>query len=70
MLQKRNAVFYLIGSLASAFSGILAYGFSNMRGLGVGEGLGAHYGPTKLNPTRPVGIGPGLAGWRWYVELG
>ncbi|KAK5175391.1 uncharacterized protein LTR77_000530 [Saxophila tyrrhenica] len=26
-LQKRNAVFYLIGSMASAFSGILAYGY-------------------------------------------
>jgi MFS family permease len=26
-LQKRNAVFYLIGSMASAFAGILAYGF-------------------------------------------
>ena len=29
-LQKRNAVFYLIGSLASAFAGILAYGFMQM----------------------------------------
>jgi MFS family permease len=25
-LQKRNAVFYLVGSIASAFAGILAYG--------------------------------------------
>lgn len=33
-LQKRNAVFYLIGSMASAFSGILAYGFMQMAGLG------------------------------------
>lgn len=32
-LQKRNAVFYLIGSVASAFSGILAYGLSQMGGL-------------------------------------
>jgi MFS family permease len=33
-LQKRNAVFYLIGSMASAFSGILAYGVMQMKGLG------------------------------------
>jgi len=33
-LQKRNAVFYLIGSLASAISGILAYGIMQMNGLG------------------------------------
>ncbi|THX26171.1 retrograde regulation protein 2 [Aureobasidium pullulans] len=69
MLQKRNAVFYLIGSLSSAFSGILAYGFSQMAGLGVGDGLGAHYGPDKLHPTRPRGIGPGLAGWRWIFIM-
>ncbi|XMA13793.1 hypothetical protein WAI453_006584 [Rhynchosporium graminicola] len=36
-LQKRNAVFYLIGSMASACSGILAYGIMQMNGLG---GLG------------------------------
>jgi MFS family permease len=32
-LQKRNAVFYLIGSMASALSGILAYGIMQMDGL-------------------------------------
>ncbi|KAL2071999.1 hypothetical protein VTL71DRAFT_11342 [Oculimacula yallundae] len=32
-LQKRNAVFYLIGSMASACSGILAYGIMQMNGL-------------------------------------
>jgi MFS family permease len=31
-LQKRNAVFYLIGSMASAFAGILAYGLMQMAG--------------------------------------
>jgi MFS family permease len=31
-LQKRNAVFYLIGSMASAFAGILAYGVMQMKG--------------------------------------
>jgi len=33
-LQKRNAVFYLIGSLASALSGILAYGLMQMNMVG------------------------------------
>ncbi|KAL3419230.1 phthalate transporter [Phlyctema vagabunda] len=32
-LQKRNAVFYLIGSAASALSGILAYGIMQMEGV-------------------------------------
>jgi len=31
-LQKRNAVFYLIGSMASAFGGILAYGVMQLDG--------------------------------------
>jgi len=33
-LQKRNAAFFLIGSVASGFGGILAYGLSHMNGLG------------------------------------
>jgi hypothetical protein len=33
-LHKRNAVFYLIGSMASALSGILAYGLMQMDGIG------------------------------------
>jgi MFS family permease len=33
-LQKRYAMFYTIGCAASAFSGILAYGFMQMAGLG------------------------------------
>lgn len=37
-LQKRNAVFYLIGSMSSAFAGILAYGLMQMKGLGGLEG--------------------------------
>ncbi len=32
-LQKRNALFYLIGSMASGFGGILAYGLMQMDGL-------------------------------------
>jgi len=69
-LQKRYAVFYLIGSLSSAFSGILAYGFSQMNGLGdLGPAYGQHYGPTKANPTAPRGIMPGIAGWRWIFIM-
>jgi MFS family permease len=33
-VQKRYSVFYLIGSMASAFSSILAYGLMQMNGLG------------------------------------
>lgn len=63
-LQKRYAVFYLIGSLSSAFSGVLAYGFAQMAGLGdLGKDYGQHYGPTKEDPTAPSGILPGIAGW-------
>lgn len=32
-LQKRNAVFYLIGSMASGLGGILAYGLMQMDGI-------------------------------------
>lgn len=68
-LQKRNAVFYLIGSMASAFAGILAYGVSQMAGLGSGAGLGQHYGPTKANPHAPSGEMSGIAGWRWIFIM-
>ena len=69
-LQKRNAVFYLIGSMSSAFSGILAYGFWHMNGLGdLGAEYGQHYGPTKLHPHAPKGIMPGIAGWRWIFIM-
>lgn len=62
-LQKRNAVFYLIGSMSSAFSGILAYGFSHMEGLGnLGPTYGRHYGPTEDEPDAPSGIIPGISG--------
>lgn len=68
-LQKRNAVFFLIGSMSSAFSGILSYGFMHMNTLGSGSGLGQRYGPTKLNPTAPSGQLPGIAGWRWIFIM-
>ncbi|KAF4548224.1 High-affinity nicotinic acid transporter-like protein 2 [Elsinoe fawcettii] len=66
-LQKRNAVFYLIGSMSSAFSGILGYGFSTLAGKGPTTGLGQHFAPTKANP-RPTQQG-GIAGWRWIFML-
>lgn len=67
-LQKRNAVFYLIGSMASAFSGIIAYGFSQLKNHGsLPAKYGQHYGPTALDPTAPSGIEPGIAGWRWIL---
>lgn len=69
-LQKRNAVFYLIGSMASAFAGILAYGFSKMAGLGNGGGyMGVHVYPTKAHPVVEIPILPGLAGWRWIFIM-
>lgn len=69
-LQKRNAVFYLIGSMSSAFSGILAYAFSQLAGHGSGAAwMGAHHGPTKADPTAKKYFGPGLAGWRWIFIL-
>ncbi|OBT92571.1 hypothetical protein VE01_09643 [Pseudogymnoascus verrucosus] len=72
-LQKRTALFYLIGTIASAFTGILAYGLSQMEGLGSGAGLGTHFGPTEANPNAPAGIMSmsGIAGWRWiFIMLG
>ncbi|KAL4974565.1 major facilitator superfamily domain-containing protein [Aspergillus desertorum] len=38
-LQKRNAIFYLIGSTASGFGGIIAYGLMQMNGNGRAGGL-------------------------------
>ncbi|KAK5048668.1 hypothetical protein LTR84_005759 [Exophiala bonariae] len=65
-LQIRNALFYVLGILASAFSGILSYGFAQMEGLGYGpKWMGLHYGPTSANPNATSGVRPGLAGWRW-----
>lgn len=52
-------------------SGILAYGFSQMAGLGnLGDpAYGQHYGPTKAHPTIVPGVLPGIAGWRWILYV-
>ena len=57
--------------MASAFSGILAFGFTEMNTLGnLGDpAYGQHYGPTVENPTAPKGIMPGIAGWRWIFFM-
>jgi hypothetical protein len=56
--------------MSSAFSGIMAYGFWHMNGLGdLGSDYGQHYGPTKAHPTAPSGIMPGIAGWRWIFIM-
>ncbi|KAH3920355.1 hypothetical protein HBH56_003440 [Parastagonospora nodorum] len=70
-LQKRNTVFYLIGMLSSAFSGILGYLFSLLAGHGIQAApwLGQHFGPTKKNPKIVPHFGAGLAGWRWIFIL-
>lgn len=56
--------------MASAFAGILAYGFSQLKNKGSGPvWWGQHYGPTEDDPTAPSGIMPGIAGWRWIFIL-
>jgi len=70
-LQKRNTLFFILGMLASAFTGIFGYLFSLLSGEGhqAAYWLGVHYGPTKKKPHTPVSYGPGLAGWRWIFIL-
>ena len=68
-LQKRNAVFYLIGSMASAFAGILAFGFTKMNGLGnLGDRVySQHVAPSAANPKGAIMTG--MAGWRWIFIM-
>lgn len=55
--------------MASAFAGILSYGFMQMNTLGSGNNLGQGYGPTPQRPTLPRGRLPGIAGWRWIFIM-
>ncbi|EME84415.1 uncharacterized protein MYCFIDRAFT_133880 [Pseudocercospora fijiensis CIRAD86] len=70
-LQKRNAGFFLLGLVPSAFCGIMSYGISHMNGLGSGpEWLGKHN--IEMSPTgMPIGMsyGGGIAGWRWIFII-
>jgi MFS family permease len=69
-LQKRNGLFYALGIFASAFSGILSYGFAQMEGLGGGaEYLGHHVPPSEDDPGAATVIRPGIAGWRWIFIM-
>lgn len=53
--------------MASAFSGIIAYGFYNMKGLG---DLGPKFEHIVIDEEGNfVELEPGLAGWRWIVRL-
>ena len=61
-LQQRVALFYFIGTLASAFTGFLSYGVSQMANLGYGP---EWWGATKENG----GTMPGIAGWRWIFII-
>lgn len=63
-LQKRMAVYYSIGTLASAFTGILAYAVSRMDGLGSGP---VWWG--RGDPENPDLHFPGIAGWRWIFIM-
>lgn len=65
-LQKRNAAFYLIGTMASAFSGILAFGFSQLGGIGSGPGWWSAHQESKDEHT----VSPeGIAAWRWIFIM-
>ena len=58
--------------MASAFSGILAFGFTKMNGLGnLGKVYGQHFGPKyySADPPGPSGIESGIAGWRWIFIM-
>jgi hypothetical protein len=73
-LQKRNAVFYLIGSMASALSGILAYGVMQMKGLGGLSGWEWIFVVSIFKITKHTEIDICLDGRashlsRWYCRL-
>lgn len=60
-LQQRVALFYFIGTLASAFTGILAYGFSQLAGNGSG--------PSWWMSNAEDSDQSGIAGWRWIFIM-
>ncbi|KAJ4223246.1 hypothetical protein NW757_014377 [Fusarium falciforme] len=66
-LQKRNAVFYLIGTTMSAFSGVLALGFSQLDGHGAGPSWWGRVAVDK--ETGAITVQSGISGWRWIFIL-
>ncbi|KAL2831012.1 major facilitator superfamily domain-containing protein [Aspergillus pseudoustus] len=66
-LQQRIALFYFIGTIASAFTGILAYGVSQMDGLGSGPTWWGALSDTAESNTHEHEAG--IAGWRWIFIM-
>lgn len=64
-LQQRVALFYMIGTVASAFTGILAYGVSQMDGLGAGPSWWSSSAQELGSDSHATGI----AGWRWIFIM-
>lgn len=63
-LQIRLAIFYFIGTVASAFAGIIAWGVAKMDGLGTGpRWWGEHLVDDQGDLTGEYASG--VAGWRW-----
>ncbi|PVH79626.1 retrograde regulation protein 2 [Cadophora sp. DSE1049] len=63
-LQTRNTVFFLIGITIASSGGILAFGLSQMHGLGGDIGLGLYR--VAGDPSTQQ---PGIAGWRWIFII-
>lgn len=63
-MGKRYAVFYLLGCVASAFAGILAYGLMQMNGLA--DLTGCEYHTCSATVARPLCLQHALE----YVPLG
>lgn len=59
---KRYAAFYLIGCVASAFGGILAFGLMQMEGV-AGELMDIYHSKATFNTI------PGYGGWRWIFII-
>ncbi|KAF9894002.1 hypothetical protein FE257_008973 [Aspergillus nanangensis] len=66
-LQQRVSLFYFIGTIASAFTGILAYGVSQMDGLGSGPSWWSSISISSA--PAPAGPPTGIAGWRWIFIM-
>lgn len=60
-------MFYLIGTTMSAFSGVLALGFSQLDGHGAGP---SWWGRVVIDKeTGAITVQSGISGWRWIFIL-